>query len=125
MPPREVPAEEPFESRDLALGRALRSWADAHATSMDLELEGPLDAPGMDPTWMLRMSGPLLYAEVHLFYGPHVDITAVRTDDPDAGFSVGGEDGLTGPRLVEMLDDLEQMGRGEAPPMWLRTVPPA
>jgi hypothetical protein len=120
MPPRVVPADEPFESRDLELGRTLRSWADAHATSLDLELEGPLDAPGMDPTWILRMSGPLLEAEVHLFYGPHVDISVFLTQRPEGGMFVGGEDGITGQRLVEMLNGLEQMNRGDAMPTWLR-----
>jgi hypothetical protein len=120
MPPRNVPADEPFESRDLELGCTLRSWADAHATSLDLELEGPLDAPGMDPTWILRMSGPLLEAEVHLFYGPHVDISAFLTQHPEDEMFVGGEDGITGQRLVEMLNGLEQMNRGDAMPAWLR-----
>jgi hypothetical protein len=120
MPLRDVPADEPFESRDLALGRTLRSWADAHATLLDLELEGPLDAPGMDPTWILRLSGPLLEAEVHLFYGPHVDISAFLTGRPDDGMFVGGEDGITGPRLIEMLDGLERVNRGDAMPAWLR-----
>lgn len=120
MPPRVGPADEPFESRDLELGRTLLSWADAHATSLDLELEGPLDAPGMDPTWIVRVSGPLLVAEVHLFYGPHVDISVFLTQRPEDGMFVGGENGITGQRLVEMLNGLEQISRGDAMPTWLR-----
>ncbi|MER5336604.1 hypothetical protein [Micromonospora sp. NPDC002717] len=98
----------------------LRSWADAHAASLDLELEGPLDAPGMDPTWILRMSGPRVEAEVHLFYGPHVDISVVLTQHPEDGMFVSGEDGITGQWLTEMLDGLEQMSREDAMPTWLR-----
>jgi hypothetical protein len=118
--PLDQRANEPYESRDLALGRVLRSWADANATSLSLELEGPLDAPGMDATWIPRMSGLLLEADVHLFYGPHVDISAFLTQRPEDGMFVGGEDGITRQRLVEMLDGLEQMNRGHAIPTWLR-----
>ncbi|MFG3702477.1 hypothetical protein ACGF5C_32055, partial [Micromonospora sp. NPDC047620] len=82
--------------------------------------EGPLDAPGMDPTWILRMSGPLVEAEVHLFYGPHVDISAFLTQHPEDGMFVSGEDGITGQWLTEMLDGLKQMNREDAMPTWLR-----
>lgn len=120
MPPREQPADEPYESRDLELGRTLRSWTDAYVGLLDLTLQGPLDAPGMDPTWILGMSGPLLEADVCLFYGPHVDISAFLTQRPDDGMLVGGEDGITEQRLVEMLDGLDGMNRGGAVPTWLR-----
>jgi len=115
-------ADEPYESRDLELGNVLRSWTDTHTTSLSVELEGPLDTHGMDPTWMLRMSGHILDAEVHLFYGPHVDVAAFLPQRPDAGMFVGGEDGITGQRLVEMLDGLEKTSRGGAMPTWLRAA---
>jgi hypothetical protein len=35
---------------------------------------------------------------------------------------VGGEDGITAQRLVEMLNGLEQMNRGDAMPTWLRST---
>ncbi|GAB1689958.1 hypothetical protein [Krasilnikovia sp. M28-CT-15] len=121
MPPRDQPADEPYESRDLELGRCLQSWAEANAASpLDLELVGPLDAPGMDPTWILRMSGSLLEAEVHLFYGPRVDISAFSTQDPQGVMFVAGEDAITEQRLIAMLNALERMNRGDAVPTWLR-----
>lgn len=33
----------------------------------------------------------------------------------------GGEDGITGQRLVEMLDGLARVNRGGAMPSWLRS----
>lgn len=115
-------ADEPYESRDLELGDVLRSWADTHAASLSAELDGPLDAPGMDPTWMLRISGHLLDAEVHLFYGPLVNVSMFLTQQADDGMYVGGEDGVTAQRLVEMLDGLDKVNRGGAVPSWLRPV---
>src|SRR5688572_27286500 len=52
-----LPADEPYESQDLELGAALRSWVEAQQGSLDLILKGPLDTPGMDPTWILRPVG--------------------------------------------------------------------
>jgi len=120
MPPREQPADEPYESRDRDLGRTLRSWTDTHEGPLDLELDGPLDAPGMDPTWFLRMSGSLLEAEVRLFYGPRVDISAFLTQRAEDEMFAGVEDGITEQRLLEMLNGLEQMNRGGGVPAWLR-----
>ena len=120
MPFRERPAEEPYESRDLELGEALRSWTDSYVGPLDLTLQGPLDAPGMDPTWILRMSGPLLDAEVFLFYGAYVDISALLPQRPDDGMFVGGEDEITEQRLVMMLDGLDRVSRGGPVATWLR-----
>jgi hypothetical protein len=66
------------------------------------------------------MSGRTLQAEVHLFYGPHVDISVFLTQRPEDGMFIGGENGITGQRLVEMLNGLEQVNRGDAIPAWLR-----
>jgi hypothetical protein len=120
MPSREQPAAEPYESRDLELGRSLRSWTEVHATSLDLELEGPLDAPGMDPTRILRMSGPLLEAEVILFYGPRVQVSAFFTQRLEDGMFLAGEDGVTDQRLMTMLNGLQRMSQGDPAPGWLR-----
>ncbi|MEU7903608.1 hypothetical protein [Actinoplanes sp. NPDC049118] len=122
MPSGEQAADEPNEGRDLEVGLSLRSWAEAHAASLNLELEGPLDAPGMDPTWILRMSGPLLEAELHLFHGPRVDVAAFLTRRPQAGMFVGGEDDITEKRLTAMLDGLERMNLGDSAPTWLRST---
>jgi hypothetical protein len=113
----------PTKVETLNSENVLRSWTEAHATSLSVELDSPLDARGMDPTWMLRMSGQLLEAEVHLFYGPHVDVSAFLPQRPEVGMFVGGEDGITGQRLVEMLDGLEKATRGGAMPTWLHSAP--
>ncbi|WP_433201823.1 hypothetical protein ACQP00_31235 [Dactylosporangium sp. CS-047395] len=120
MPTRVAHPDESLERRDLELGRTLRAWADAHADSLDLELHGPLDSPGMDPTWVLRLAGSAIEAEVHLFYGPRVDIAMFLTRRPEDGMFVGGEHGITGERLVELLDGLDQLNRGATVPAWLR-----
>lgn len=44
---RDQPANEPYESE---LGSVVRSWADAQTGAIALELQSPLDAPGMDST---------------------------------------------------------------------------
>jgi len=120
MPPRCTPADEPYESLDLELGRALQSWTDGHSTSLGLEIDGPLEAPGMDPTWILRMHGTLIEAEVHLFYGPHVDVSVFLIQLAEDGMLVGGEGHLTPERLEEILNGLDRMNRGDAVPGWLR-----
>lgn len=116
-------ADEPYESHDLELGDVLRSWAETHAVSLSADLEGPLDAPGMDPTWILRVRGQLLDAEVHLLYGPIVNVSVFLPQQADNGMYVGGEDGVTARRLVEMLDGLDEVSRGSAMPSWLRAAP--
>jgi hypothetical protein len=68
------------------------------------------------------MSGQMLEAEVHLFYGPHVDISVFLPQRADDGMFVGGEDGITKQRLLEMLNGLEQMNRGHGTPTWLRSL---
>ncbi len=122
MPLRDQPAQEPFESRDLELGAALGAWSEAQ-TLFQLELLGPLDAPGMDPTWLLRVVGHVLQAELVLFYGPHVDVSAFRSTRPEDGLYVGGETDITPSRLTEMLDELAAVEEGDAMPNWLRPAP--
>ena len=112
---------EPYESRDIELGQVLRSWADTRAGSLKAELAGPFDAHGMDATWLLRLSGPLLDAEVVLLYGPMVDISMYMPHRLDDGaFVGGGGEEITPERLAEMLDDLGELGRGGTVPAWLR-----
>ena len=72
------PADEPYGSRDRELGQTLRSWTDAYVGLLNLTLQGPLDAPGMNPTWILRMSGLFLEANVCPFYGPHANPDSCR-----------------------------------------------
>jgi len=77
----------------------------------------------MDPTWILRVGGQLLDAEVHLLYGPIVNVSALLMQQANDGMYVGGEDGVTAQRLVEMLDGLNAVGRGGTIPAWLRAMP--
>jgi hypothetical protein len=60
------PASEPLESRDLELGAALRTWVESHEGAADIQPDGPLEAIGMDPTWVLNMRTPRLEASILL-----------------------------------------------------------
>jgi len=117
-----LPADEPYESRDRELGAALRSWAEAQQGSLDLTLKGPLDSPGMDPTWILRITTASLEAEVTLFYGPHAEVAAFRPTAPEEGMYVGRDNNITADRLTELTDALVAASRGAALPGWLHTL---
>lgn len=110
-------ADEPFESRDLEIGAALRSW---RPVRLEPELLGPLDAPGMDPTWILRCAGERVEIEVVVFYGPSVDITLVRNE---IDLFIGGGRDLTPARMTAMLDELATVDDGAAVPTWMRPQP--
>ena len=110
---------EAVDRRDRELGSVIRSWAKA-IVGVQSELLGPLDAPGMDPTWILQLRGAQLEADVYLFRGPHLDVSAYRPSAPEAGMLVGGEDGPTDARRVQMLDDLAAASLGADLPAWLR-----
>ncbi|TDB74329.1 hypothetical protein [Micromonospora sp. KC723] len=84
-----------------------------------------LDAPGMDPTWLLHLAGQLIEAEVVLFYGPYVDISVLRSAGAEDELYIGGERDITACRLVDMLDDLVAVDRGAELPSWLRPAPDA
>jgi hypothetical protein len=101
----------------------LSSWTGSHSGALSLNLQGPLDAPGMDPTWLLHLEGQLVEAEVVLFYGPYVDISVVRSGGSEDELYIGGESDITASRLVEMLDDLVAVNRGDELPSWLRLAP--
>jgi hypothetical protein len=108
------------ETRDLELGAALRSWVEARAGQPGVTLLGPLDAYGMDPTWILRIRTAFLDAEVILFDGPRVDVAAFRPTAADDGMYVGYPEDVTAARLTAMADELAAAGRGAALPAWLR-----
>jgi len=74
----------------------------------------------MDPTWVLSMRTPRLEADICLFYGPVLDVSAFRPGHVDEGALVGGADGVTANRLNEMLDDLREAALGKPLPDWLR-----
>jgi hypothetical protein len=59
----------------------MRSWAEA-SVGVQVELLGPLDAPGMDPTWVLQFRSGQLEANVCLFRGPYLDVSAHRPSAP-------------------------------------------
>jgi hypothetical protein len=123
MQPRDQPADEPFESQDLELGSALSSWAETRSGALVPNLQGPLDAPGMDSTWLLHLPGRLIEAEVVLFYGPYVDISVVRSAGSKDELYIGGESDITASRLGDMLDELAAVDRGAELPSWLRPAP--
>jgi hypothetical protein len=110
---------EAVDRRDRELGSVMLSWVEA-SVGGQVELLGPLDAPGMDPTWVLRVRSEQLEADVLLFRGPHLDVSAYRPSDLEAGAFVGGEDGLSDARLVQMLDGLAAASLGADLPAWLR-----
>jgi hypothetical protein len=112
---------EAVDRRDRELGSVMRSWAEV-CVGVEVELLGPLDAPGMDPTWVLRLRGGQLEAEVFLFRGPYVDVSACRPSAPEAGAFIGGEDNLSDARLVQMLDGLSEAAMGADLPAWLRSA---
>jgi hypothetical protein len=105
--------------RDAELGSAMRAWA-SEAKAVPAEIEGPLEAPGMDPRWILKIRSEHLDADVLLFYGPFLDVSASRPSDPDAGLFVGGAEHLSDDGLVEMLNDLGRAALGDDLPSWLR-----
>ncbi|GAA3339804.1 hypothetical protein GCM10020358_24900 [Amorphoplanes nipponensis] len=112
------PADEPYESRDLELGVALRSWAAAQSSALAVKLDGPLEAPGMDPTWSLEMRGEYLEALVHLFYGPIADVSVIWS--PEDEIYVGAAQDFSDLQLVSMLDDLAAASQCGVVPPWLR-----
>jgi hypothetical protein len=115
MPSRD-PAEEPLESRDLALGAALRTWASSCAGA---DVRGPFDSAGMDPTWLLRLTTAVLDTEVYLFYGPRAEFAAFRPDAADEGMYVAYASPITEAQLIEMVTELAAAANGAALPAWL------
>jgi len=112
---------EVVDRRDRELGSVLRSWPETHP-GVQVELLGPLDAPGMDPTWIVSFRSEYLDADVCLFRGPYLDVSAARPSAPEKNVLVGSEDGegLSELRLVQMLDGLADASLGADLPEWLR-----
>ena len=70
-------------------------------------VEGPLPAPGMDPTWIVSMSTPTRDAELFLFRGPHAEITWVDLGlGTDPAVHIEGYDALTAQSVTGLLDRL-------------------
>ena len=69
-------AQDEYDIIDTRLGQAIRSWAEqARTTGIDLDVQGPLPTPGMDPTWIIRITAPwcdaeLLLSAVHTLRSP-------------------------------------------------------
>jgi hypothetical protein len=82
-PESRVNAEQ-HEITDKLLGQAIQGWAgEAHATGVDIYVQGPLAAPGMDPTWIVRITAPWREAELFLFRGPHAEVTWLDPREPE------------------------------------------
>ncbi|GIE04720.1 hypothetical protein Adu01nite_60700 [Paractinoplanes durhamensis] len=94
----------------------MREWGDRRGA----EVLGPLDTAGMDPTWILRLRGRVIEAEVALFYGPRAEVAAYQLERPEDGMFVAWESGVSASRLVELLDGLGQWEGGGERPGWLR-----
>lgn len=77
----------------------------------------------MDPRWIAHFRSDLFEADLMVFYGPLVDVSAFRPQSADPGYLVGGEEDVSDERLIEMLDDLDASARGGPDPQWLRSVP--
>jgi hypothetical protein len=74
----------------------------------------------MDPTWVLNLRSPGLEVVVCLFYGPVLDVSAVRPENIGQGAFVGGAEGFSAERLLEILGDLAAAADGQTLPNWLR-----
>ena len=77
----------------------------------------------MDPRWIARIRTEEFEADLMLFYGPVVDVSAFRPKRPDLGYLVGGEDIESDARFLEVLRDLSIAAAGGEDPAWLRRVP--
>lgn len=115
----EDPGRAHFEQRDAELGVLLVDWA----KSSGVAVEGPLEAPGMDPRWIARFRSDHFEADLMVFYGPVVDVSAFRSKGSGRGYFVGGEEGVSDERFIELLDDLDASARGGPDPEWLRFIP--
>lgn len=115
----EDPGRVHFERRDAQLGVLLVEWAKPSGVTV----EGPLEAPGMDPRWIVHFRSEHFEAELMVFYGPFVDVSAFRPQSVELGYLVGGGEGVSDERFTEMLDDLAASARGGPDPQWLRFVP--
>jgi hypothetical protein len=111
-----MPSREPYESRDRALGAALRTWASSCAGA---EVRGPFDTAGMDPTWLLRLTTAVLDTEAYLFYGPRAEFAAFRPDAADEGRYVAYADPITEAQLIAMVTELAAAAHGADLPAWL------
>lgn len=100
--------------------RRLRTTA--QVDSWELSLEGPLEALGMDPTWVLRLRSSGLEADVLLFYGTFLEVSASKPKNIDGGAFVGGVADLDPGLLLEVLGDLGEAADGGALPSWLRST---
>jgi hypothetical protein len=51
------------------------------AAGTALTVEGPFEAPGMDPVYILRLEQPAMEIDVAVFRGGILDVTRVNWDD--------------------------------------------
>lgn len=107
-----------FEGRDAELGGLLLAWG----LRNNVPVDGPLDAPGMNPRWIARIRSDAFEADLMIFYGPVIDVSASRPSAPEPGYFVGGEVGLSDERFIEMLNDLAAAAAGGPDPGWLRVI---
>ena len=95
-----------YDVIDGQLGRAIRTWADAVQPLHDgvkLDVQGPLPAPGMDPTWIVRVTAPWRDAELLLFRGPHPEVSWFDPCETEPAPHLEGHDDLTAEALTGLL----------------------
>ncbi|MEH0971727.1 hypothetical protein V6U77_11400 [Micromonospora sp. CPCC 205546] len=103
--------EDEYDIIDVQLGQAIRSWADGFRTpGVALEVHGPLEAPGMDPTWIVRFTMPWREAELVLFRGPYAEVMWFDPRDAQPGAHVEGHYHLTPESIIALLETLASDG---------------
>lgn len=108
-----------MDRRGAELGRLLVAWGQLN----DVPVDGPLDAPGMDPRWIAHIRTDHFEADLLVFYGPVIDVSGSALLAPEPGYFVGGERDVSDERFLKMLDDLAKAAAGDPGPKWLRLVP--
>ncbi|GAA0552876.1 hypothetical protein GCM10010172_39220 [Paractinoplanes ferrugineus] len=84
------------------------------------QVEGSFDPAGMDATWVLRVRGARVDAEVFLLRGPVADLAGYQLDRIDEGVVHGGGQNFPDEQPAEWLDGLARREDERARPEWLR-----
>jgi hypothetical protein len=92
-----------YDELDRLLGVAMTQWLARRGEQFDnASLEGPLEAPGMDPTWILELRQGSAEANVFLFRGPYAEVGWSLQGE----YIIQGHEGLTRDEMTALLDRL-------------------
>jgi hypothetical protein len=98
--------DDRYEVIDRQLGVALTEWFERNRTWLPgLSIQGPLPAPGMDPTWIVQLRDPRFEFELFLFRGPHVELNWFDPTVPQPAPEVAGYDDIVPSELAAVLDE--------------------